>query len=190
MELLKNRILKDGIVRDGSILKVDAFLNHQIDPFLLGEIAKEFKARFATCKVDKILTVEASGIAIATACAMVFGAPAVFAKKTQSKNLDGEIYSAPVHSYTHGRDYTVMVSKRFLSEGEHVLVVDDFLAMGAAAGGLLAILQQAGAICSGVGVVIEKGFQPGGAALRSAGVNLHSLAIVDSMENSTVQFRK
>ena len=190
MQLLKERILKDGTVRPGNILKVDSFLNHQIDPLLLKEIGKEFAHLFAGLAIDKILTIEASGIAVATACAMEMGVPAVFAKKTESKNLDGEIYKAPVHSYTHGRDYTIMVSKRFIAPGEKVLVIDDFLAMGSAMDGLLEIINQAKAECVGVGIVIEKGFQPGGGMLRSTGVNLHSLAIVESMTEDSLTFRE
>ncbi|MDL2215580.1 xanthine phosphoribosyltransferase [Ruminococcaceae bacterium OttesenSCG-928-N02] len=190
MKLLKERILRDGMLRKGDILKVDSFLNHQVDPLLLQAIAKEFRHRFSGNRVDKILTIEASGIAVAAALAMELGVPFVFAKKTQSKNLDGEVYTAPVYSYTKDTTYTLMVAKRFLSEGEHVLLIDDFLAMGAALGALLEIIGKANAHCTGAGIVIEKGFQPGGAALRKAGVNVQSLAIVESMQNGILEFRE
>lgn len=165
-------------------------MNHQVDPVLLQEIAKEFARLFADVRIDKILTVEASGIAIATALASQLKVPFVFAKKTQSKNLDGEIYTAPVHSYTKDITYTLMVAKRFITPGEHVLLIDDFLAMGSALGALLQIVEQAGAKCVGAGIVIEKGFQPGGEQLRSAGVNVRSLAIIDSMQEGILQFRE
>lgn len=189
MKLLEDKIRTDGVVRAGNILKVDSFLNHQIDPFLLREIAKEFNRIFGGLPLTKILTIEASGIAIAAACAMEMGIPLVFAKKAQSKNLDGKVYTTPVHSYTHGRDYDIMVSHRFLGPEDHVLVIDDFLAMGSALDGLLEVVNQSGAICEGVGIVIEKGFQPGGKMLRDTGVNLHSLAIIDSMDESGIVFR-
>ncbi len=190
MELLEKRILQDGTVKEGNILKVDSFLNHQLDVELLNEIGKEFKRLFADKKITKILTIEASGIAIASVAAQYFGVPVLFAKKAKSQNLDGELYTSVVHSYTYGKDYTITVAKKFLSPREHILIIDDFLAVGKALNGLLDIAAQAGATVEGIGIVVEKGFQEGGKNLRRQGYNLHSLAIVDSMENGKLVFRK
>lgn len=190
MELLEKRILQDGTVKEGNILKVDSFLNHQLDVELLNEIGKEFKRLFADKKITKILTIEASGIAIASVAAQYFGVPVLFAKKAKSQNLDGELYTSVVHSYTYGKDYTITVAKKFLSPREHILIIDDFLAVGKALNGLLDIAAQAGATVEGIGIVVEKGFQKGGKNLRRQGYNLHSLAIVDSMENGKLVFRK
>lgn len=190
MELLEKRILQDGTVKEGNILKVDSFLNHQLDVELLNEIGKEFKRLFADKKITKILTIEASGIAIASVAAQYFGVPVLFAKKAKSQNLDGELYTSVVHSYTYGKDCTITVAKKFLSPREHILIIDDFLAVGKALTGLLDIADQAGATVEGIGIVVEKGFQEGGKNLRRKGYNLHSLAIVDSMENGKLVFRK
>ena len=192
MELLKERIKKDGVIKEGNVLKVDNFLNHQMDVKLFNEIGKEFKRRFADVKVDKILTIEASGIAVAAITAQYFDVPVVFAKKSESINLDGETFSASVESYTHKRRYQVIVAKRFIAEGENVLIIDDFMANGCAAMGLCEIIEEANANVVGVGIVIEKGFQRGGKILRERGLRVESLAIVDSMdvETQTIQFRE
>lgn len=189
MELLKERIIKDGDIKDGNIIKVDNFLNHQIDVSLLNEIGKEFKERFKTEKIDKILTIEASGIAIAVIAAQHFNVPVVFAKKTESKNLDEDTYESVVYSYTRGKSYTIRVSKRYLNEGENILVLDDFLAKGKAAEGLIHILNQARCNLSGVGIVIEKGFQDGGENLRDQGIKLESLAIIKAVDNGEIVFK-
>ena len=190
MELLEQRILKDGIVKPGNILKVDSFLNHQIDVSLLNEIGKELTKLFADKKITKILTIEASGIAIASIAAQHFNVPVVFAKKAKSLNIDGELYTSAVRSYTYGKEYTITVSKKFLNEEDHILIIDDFLAVGNAMKGLIDICTQAGASVEGISVMIEKGFQEGGKYLRDNGYNLHSLAIVDSMEDGNIVFRK
>ena len=192
MELLKERIRRDGKVKGTDVLKVDSFLNHQMDVELFAEIGKEFKRRFAGCEINKILTIEASGIGIACIAARYFDVPVVFAKKTQSINLDGEMYVAEVESFTHKCKNQVIVSKKFLKEGEHVLLIDDFLANGCALQGLLSIVAQAGAITEGIGIAIEKGFQSGGRIIRNLGYRLESLAIVDAMdaETGTVTFRE
>ena len=189
MELLKDRIRKDGNVKDNHIIKVDGFLNHQIDISLMNEIGKEFKRLFSGEKITKVITIEASGIAVACMTAMNFNVPIVFAKKSESKNIDGDVYRTTVTSYTRGKDYTVILEKRFLTSEDRILIIDDILATGKAQRGLLDISQQAGATVAGIGVVIEKGFQGGGDQLREAGYNVKSLAIIDSMENQTVQFR-
>lgn len=189
MELLKKRILKDGRVKDDHIIKVDGFLNHQIDIVLLDEIGKEFRRLFQGEKITKIITIEASGIAIACIAAMHFNVPVVFAKKSESKNIDGEVYETTVTSFTRGRDYTVILEKRYLTSNDRILIIDDFLATGKAQQGLLDISNQAGAHVAGIGIVIEKGFQGGGDKLRSEGYNVQSLAIIDSMKNNKVQFR-
>ena len=181
MQLLKERILKDGIVKPGNILKVDSFLNHQMDITLINEIGKEFKRRFADCPITKILTIEASGIGIACIAAQYFDVPVVFAKKAQSLNLDGEMYCSKVESFTHKKVYDVILSKKFLGPEDHVLLIDDFLANGCA---LL------GATLEGAGIVIEKGFQNGGQKIRDMGVRLESLAIVDSMTDDSLTFRE
>lgn len=185
MEFLKEKIRKEGIVKDGNILKVDSFLNHQIDVHLLEEIGKEFKRRFADETVTKILTIEASGIGIAVETARAFGVPALFAKKAKTKNIAGAVYTSSVKSYTHGRTFEILVSRDFLGPQDRVLIVDDFLANGAALEGLIQLVNEAGAYLCGCGIVIEKGFQPGGAALREKGIRLESLAIVDAMDAST-----
>lgn len=189
MEVLKQRILTEGKAIGSNILKVDSFLNHQVDVSLLNDIGKEFKKRFENQKITKILTVEASGIAIACMTAQHFGVPVVFAKKTDAANQDTEVYESEVYSFTRQRTYKIRVSRKYLGEGDHVLVVDDFLAEGKAANGLIHIVEQAGAVLSGVGIVIEKGFQQGGRALRDRGIKLESLAIVDAMENGRIMFR-
>ena len=189
MELLKQRILRDGQVKAGNVLKVDSFLNHQIDVELLGEIGKEFKRRFEGEKIDKILTVEASGIGIACIAAQYFKVPVVFAKKNHTKNIAGEVYTQSVRSFTHGRVYDIMVSKDFLHRGERVLIIDDFLANGCALIGLSELLKDAGAEIVGAGIVIEKGFQQGGRLVRDMGIRVESLAIIDSMGEDTLTFR-
>lgn len=185
MQLLKERILKSGKIKEGNVLKVDSFLNHQIDVELLEEIGAEFKRRFADEKITKILTIEASGIGIACMTARYFRVPVVFAKKNKTKNIAGDVYTAKVESYTHGKVYDIVVSKEFLNEQDRVLIIDDFLANGAALMGLTALVEAAGAQLIGAGVVIEKGFQPGGDLVRSRGVHLESLAIVDSMNEKS-----
>ncbi len=190
MKLLEERILKDGQVRPGEILKVDSFLNHQLDVDLLQEIGKAFYERYKDAGITRILTVEASGIAIACPTANFFHVPVVFAKKAKSKNLDGELYTSTVHSYTYGKDYTVTLSKKFLGPNDKVLLVDDFLAVGKAMNGLLDICAQAGAEVAGIGIAIEKGFQPGGKELREKGYDVCSLAIVESMDDEgNITFR-
>ncbi len=191
MDLLKERIRRDGTIKKGNVLKVDSFLNHQMDIGLMNEIGKEFKRRFEGKNITKILTIEASGIGIACIVAQYFNVPVVFAKKTQSINIDGEVYSTKIESFTHKKVYDVIVSKRFLSEEDHVLIIDDFLANGCALLGLLDILNSAGATVEGIGIVIEKGFQDGGERIRQMGIQLESLAIVESMddEKGTIVFR-
>ncbi len=182
MKELEDRIRQDGIVREGNVLKVDNFLNHQCDVTLYDHMGAEWARLFAGKQVDKILTIESSGIGIAVAAARHFNnVPVVFARKTESKNLDGEQYRTQIRSYTKGRLYEVIVAKRFLTAGEHVIILDDFLAMGAALNGLLEICEEAGVIVEGIGIAIEKGFQPGGKSLRERGYHLESLAIVKSM---------
>lgn len=181
MQLLKDRIRKDGKIKAGNVLKVDSFLNHQMDTDLFVEIGKEFKRRFADCEINKILTIEASGIGIACVVAQQFHVPVVFAKKTQTKNIAGDVYTSKVESYTHGRVYDIIVSKEFLGKGDKVLLIDDFLANGKALEGLAAVVEESGAELVGAGIVIEKGFQVGGDIIRSKGIRLESLAIVDSM---------
>ena len=188
MQLLKERILKDGIVKPGNILKVDSFLNHQMDITLINEIGKEFKRRFADCPITKILTIEASGIGIACIAAQYFDVPVVFAKKAQSLNLDGEMYCSKVESFTHKKVYDVILSKKFLGPEDHVLLIDDFLANGCALLGLIDIVKKSGATLEGAGIVIEKGFQNGGQKIRDMGVRLESLAIVDSMTDDSEFF--
>ena len=186
MKLLEERIRKDGVVKEGNVLKVDSFLNHRMDIELFSEMGKEFKRIFADKPINKILTIEASGIGIAVIAAQFFdNVPVVFAKKSQSINLDGSVYSTKIQSFTHGRVYDVIVSKKYLSPEDHVLVIDDFLANGCAIEGLISIIKESGATLEGVGIAIEKGFQDGGKNLRESGVNLHSLAIVESMDAAT-----
>ena len=192
MELLKQRILEEGKVKPGNVLKVDSFLNHQLDIGLLDAIAKAFYDRFSHKPVTKILTIEASGIALACSLARLFGVPAVFAKKTQSVNLDGEQYVAEVESFTHQVVNRVIVAKQYLTEQDHVLIVDDFLANGYALQGLISLVEAAGAAVEGLCIAIEKGFQEGGHRMRNLGFELESLAIVDSMdaETGTITFRE
>ena len=189
MELLKQRILADGAVRPGNILKVDSFLNNQLDVALLDRMGEAFFEHFKAQNITRILTVEAIGIAIAMAAGRFFGVPVVFAKKSQSKNLDGELYTAPVKSFTHGTINTIVVEKRFLTGADRVLIVDDFLATGNAQRGLLALCSQAGASVAGIGIAIEKGFQGGGDALRREGYDVYSLAIVEKMTDDSLTFR-
>lgn len=192
MNFLEERIIKDGIVKPGNVLKVDAFLNHQMDISLLDEIGHEFHRRFADCPITKVLTIEASGIAIAYPVASAFGVPMVFAKKSKSINIDGEMYVAEVESFTHKNKNQVVVSKRFLAPEDHVLIIDDFLANGCALQGLISIVESAGATVEGLGIAVEKGFQIGGRVIRNLGYRLESLAIVDAMDDETgeITFRK
>lgn len=191
MQLLKDRIRKDGKVYEGNVLKVDSFLNHQMDTRLFAEMGKELKRRFADVEINKILTIEASGIGIACVVAQSFDVPVVFAKKSKTKNIAGDVYTSRVESYTHGRIYDIIVSKEFLGEGDKVLLIDDFLANGKALEGLIDLVQASGAELVGAAVAIEKGFQVGGDIIREKGVRLESLAIVDSMdaETGTIKFR-
>ena len=185
MNFLEERIVKDGIVKPGNVLKVDSFLNHQMDTMLMEEIAREFKRRFGHKTVTKVLTIEASGIGIAAFVAREFGVPMVFAKKAKSINLDGDMYVAEVESFTHKNKNQVIVSKKYLKENESVLIIDDFLANGCALQGLISIVESAGASVAGCGIVIEKGFQIGGRVIRNLGYHLESLAIVDAMDAET-----
>ena len=192
MNFLEERILKDGIVKAGNVLKVDSFLNHQMDITLIEEIGREFKRRFGHKPVSKILTIEASGIGIAAFAAKEFGVPMVFAKKSKSVNIDGDMFVAEVESFTHKNKNQVIVSKKFLHEGEHILIIDDFLANGCALQGLISIAESAGCTVEGCGIVIEKGFQYGGRAIRNLGYRIESLAIIDAMdaETGTITFRE
>ena len=192
MNFLEERIVKDGIVKEGNVLKVDSFLNHQMDITLFNEMGAEFKKRFEGKNINKILTVEASGIGIACVVAMHFNVPVVFAKKSKSINIDGDMYIEEVESFTHKCKNQVIVSKKFLNEDDHVLIIDDFLANGCALQGLISIVNQAGATVEGIGIAIEKGFQVGGQIIRNLGYQLESLAIVDSMDatTGTINFRE
>ena len=192
MNFLEERIARDGVVKPGNVLKVDSFLNHQMDPRLMMQMAEEFKRRFAGKPINKILTIEASGIAIAYAVAQQFHVPLLFAKKSKSINIAGDTYTAEVESFTHKNRNTVVVSKQFLSAEDHVLIIDDFLANGCALQGLISLAESAGATIEGLGIVIEKGFQIGGKVIRNLGYHLESLAIVDGMdpENGTITFRE
>ena len=192
MELLEERIRRDGVVKSEGVLKVDGFLNHQMDINLFNEMGKELKRLFADAPINKILTIEASGIGIAAVVAQHFDVPVVFAKKSQSINLDGDVYSTKIQSFTHQRIYDVIVSKKFLSADDHVLLIDDFLANGCALNGLIDLVEDAGATVEGIGIAVEKGFQPGGDDLRSRGYHLESLAIVQSMnpEPGEIEFRR
>ena len=191
MQLLKDRILTDGVVKEGNILKVDSFLNHQMDIDLINEIGKEFKKRFDHCPITKILTIEASGIGIACGAAMYFGVPVVFAKKSSGSNMDKDVYATEVKSFTHNKVNHVVASKKYLNAGEHILIMDDFLANGCAVQGLIDLVKQAGGIVEGVGICIEKGFQGGGDELRASGIDVKSLAIIEKMdaETGTITFR-
>lgn len=192
MELLEERIRRDGVVKSEGVLKVDGFLNHQMDINLFNEMGKELKRLFADAPINKILTIEASGIGIAAVVAQHFDVPVVFAKKSQSINLDGDVYSTKIKSFTHQRIYDVIVSKKFLNADDHVLLIDDFLANGCALNGLIDLVEDAGATVEGIGIAVEKGFQPGGDDLRSRGYHLESLAIVQSMnpETGEIVFRR
>ena len=192
MNFLEERILKDGVVKDGNVLKVDSFLNHQMDVELLDRIGLEFYNRFQDKKINKVLTIEASGIAIACFVAKYFNVPMVFAKKSKSVNIDGDMHVAEVESFTHKCKNQVIVSKRFLGKDDRVLIIDDFLANGCALQGLISITESAGATVEGIGIAIEKGFQIGGRVIRNLGYRLESLAIVDDMDASggTITFRK
>ena len=192
MELLEERIRRDGVVKSEGVLKVDGFLNHQMDINLFNEMGKELKRLFADAPINKILTIEASGIGIAAVVALHFDVPVVFAKKSQSINLDGDVYSTKIQSFTHQRIYDVIVSKKFLSADDHVLLIDDFLANGCALNGLIDLVEDAGATVEGIGIAVEKGFQPGGDDLRRRGYHLESLAIVQSMnpETGEIEFRR
>ena len=192
MNFLEERILRDGVVKSGNVLKVDSFLNHQIDMALVDEMAKEFQRRFAGKQVTKVLTIESSGIAIAGAVARLYGVPLVFAKKSQSINLDGEMYVAEVESFTHKKTNKVVVAKKYISSEDHVLIIDDFLANGCALQGLISIVDSADATVEGLGIAIEKGFQEGGYRIRNLGYHLESLAIVEAMDPATgeINFRK
>ena len=185
MKLLEERIRKDGTVKAGNVLKVDSFLNHQMDIDLFNEMGKEWARLFADRKITKILTVEASGIGIACVAAQHFHVPVVFAKKSQSVNIDGEVYSTKIESFTHKRVYDVIVSKKFLHPEDHILIIDDFLANGCALEGLIDIVNKAGASVEGVGIAVEKGVQKGGDLIRSKGIRVESLAIVESMDDKT-----
>ena len=191
MKLLEEKIVNDSVIKSGNVLKVDSFLNHQIDVPFVAELGKELKRLFADRPINKILTIEASGIGIACVAAMYFGVPVVFAKKSSGSNMDKDVYFTQIYSYTHNKNNDVVVSKRFLSKEDHVLIIDDFLANGCALEGLIDIVRQSGGTVEGVGVAIEKGFQGGGDKLRRAGINLHSLAIIDKMDakTNTVEFR-
>jgi xanthine phosphoribosyltransferase len=192
MNFFEERIQKDGIVKEGNVLKVDSFLNHQMDIELFDKMGAEFKRRFKDKKIDKILTIEASGIGIACVAAMHFHVPVVFAKKSKSINIEGEVYIAEIESFTHKCKNQVIVSKKFISPGENILIIDDFLANGCALQGLISIVAQAGANVEGIGIAIEKGFQIGGKTIRNLGYNIESLAIVDAMDEETgkITFRE
>ena len=192
MNFLEERIVKDGIVKEGNVLKVDSFLNHQMDIELFDQMGAEFKKRFADRPINKILTIEASGIGIACVVAQHFGVPVVFAKKTKSINIEGEMYTAEVESFTHKCKNQVIVAKKFLSEDDHVLIIDDFLANGCALQGLIQIVKAAGGTVEGIGIAIERRFQSGGTVIRNLGYHLESLAIVEGMDASTgeITFRE
>lgn len=192
MNCLEERIVKDGVIKEGNVLKVDSFLNHQMDIKLFDEMGAEFAKRFAGKPINKILTIESSGIGIACIVAQHFDVPVVFAKKSKSINIDGDMYVAEVVSYTHKNTNQVIVSKNFLTAKDHVLIIDDFLANGCALQGLISIVQSAGATVEGIGIAIEKGFQPGGQIIRNLGYQLESLAIIESMDHvtGTIEFRK
>lgn len=192
MNFLEERIQKDGIVKEGNVLKVDSFLNHQMDIALFEQMGQEFACRFKDAQIDKILTIEASGIGIACIAARYFGVPVVFAKKAKSVNLEGEMYIAEVESFTHKCKNQVIVSRKYLSKGEHILIIDDFLANGCALQGLISIVKEAGAVVEGIGIAIEKGFQMGGRVIRNLGYHLESLAIIEDMDAASgeITFRE
>ena len=190
MNFLEERIVKDGVVKAGNILKVDSFLNHQMDVRLFRQMGKEFKRRFADKPINKILTIEASGIGIACVAAECFDVPVVLAKKSQSVNIDGDVYVSEVESFTHKRVNRVIVSKKFLGPEDHILIIDDFLANGCALQGLISIVDQAGGTVEGIGIAIEKGFQGGGDRLRNMGVNYHALAVIEKADENGIIFRE
>nr|WP_330419537.1 xanthine phosphoribosyltransferase [Lachnospira eligens] len=192
MNFLEERIMKDGVVKEGNILKVDSFLNHQMDVRLFKQMGEEFKRRFAGKNINKIITIEASGIGIACIVAECFDVPVVFAKKSQSVNIDGDVYSAEVESFTHKCKNQVLISKKFVGPEDHVLIIDDFLANGCALQGLISIVNQAGGTVEGIGIAVEKGFQTGGQIIRNLGYQLESLAIVDGMNaaDGSINFRE
>jgi xanthine phosphoribosyltransferase len=192
MKLLEDRIRQDGVIKKGNVLKVDSFLNHQMDVVLFNEMGKEFKRLFTTKSINKILTIEASGIGIACIVAQHFNVPVVFAKKTQSINIDGDVYSTKIESFTHNRTYDVIVSKKYISPDDHILIIDDFLANGCAVNGLIDLIRCAGATVEGVGIAIEKTWQVGGKRLREQGIHLESLAMIESMDehSSEITFVK
>ena len=190
LNLLQKKILKDGVIKPGNVLKVDSFLNHQIDVPFISELGKEFKELFSDRPVDKILTIEASGIGIACLTAIYFGVPVVFAKKSAGSNMDKDVYATEVKSFTHNKVNHVVASKKYLNKGEHVLIMDDFLANGCAVEGLIDLVNQAGGIVEGVGICIEKGFQGGGDALRARGIDLYSLAIIEEATPDGIRFRE
>ena len=191
MQLLKEKILKDGIIKSGNVLKVDSFLNHQIDVPFVAKLGEEFKKRYEGTPITKILTIEASGIGIASVAAMYFNVPVVFAKKASGSNMDKDVYFTQIYSYTHNKINEVIVSKRFIGPNDHILIIDDFLANGCALEGMIDIVRQAGATVEGVGIAVEKGFQGGGDKLRAAGVRVESLAIIEKMDSQTrtIEFR-
>lgn len=189
MQLLKDRIIKDGKILPGDIIKVDNFLNHQIDVAFMQELAKEFCRVFADCNITKVLTVEASGIALASITALLLNVPMIFAKKAKSDNIEGGLYQSEIFSYTYKKAVTLLVNKRYLGPEDNVLIIDDFLANGEALRGLVEIINQSGAKLEGIGIAIEKGFQPGGTRLRERGINLHSLAIIEKTEGNKIIFR-
>ena len=192
MNFLEERIQKDGVVKEGNVLKVDSFLNHQMDIELFSEMGKEFKRLYEGCPINKILTIEASGIGIACIAAQYFHVPVVFAKKSQSVNIDGDVYSAEVESFTHKCKNQVLISKKFVGPEDHVLIIDDFLANGCALQGLISIVNQAGGTVEGIGIAVEKGFQQGGQIIRNLGDQLESLALVDGMNaaDGSINFRE
>ena len=191
MKLLEEKILKDGVIKSGNVLKVDSFLNHQIDVPFIAKLGEEFKRLYADTPITKILTIEASGIGLASVAAMYFQVPVVFAKKSSGSNMDKDVYFTEIYSYTHNKVNEVVVSKRFISTDDHVLIIDDFLANGCALEGLIDIVRQAGATLEGVGIAVEKGFQGGGDKLRASGIRVESLAIIEKMDaqSKTIEFR-
>lgn len=190
MKRLEERILKDGKVLPGDIIKVDGFLNHRVDPVFMRELAQEFARHFDLSEITMILTAEASGIALATVCALEYGLPMVFAKKAKSDNIEGGLYKSEIVSYTYKKNVTLILAKQWLKETDKVLIIDDFMARGMAVHGLIDIVKQAGAELRGIGIAVEKGFQGGGDALRAQGIDVCSLAIIDGTENGTIRFRE
>ena len=191
MKLLEEKILKDGVIKSGNVLKVDSFLNHQIDVLFIAKLGEEFKRLYADTPITKILTIEASGIGLASVAAMYFNVPVVFAKKSSGSNMDKDVYFTQIYSYTHNKVNEVVVSKRFINTEDHILIIDDFLANGCALEGLIDIVRQAGATVEGVGIAVEKGFQGGGDKLRASGIRVESLAIIEKMDaqSKTIEFR-